>query len=429
MELWVNTYSSPDTVIPYDYYYEQFHNCQPEKGPKPVSESLGSILFGDRLYTSPYVLNVQQNTTCNKLCSPVQIGPEDAKFINERIKEEYSMHWVVDGLPAARMGEDRNTGELFYSIGFEMGYNSKDDRPHLNNHFEILIQYHTEDDVTFRVVGVLVWPFSVKTWGAGDETTCYRPGEATERVILDETKDNQVQFTYNVNWTPSATRWGTRWDNYLHVFDPKIHWFSLINSIVIVLFLSAMIAMILLRALHKDIARYNSEGSEDAQEEFGWKLVHGDVFRPPPFSMWMSVLIGNGAQLFCMTSVTLVFAVLGFLSPSSRGSLATVMLIFYICFGCIAGYVSARVYKMFGGEDWKRNVMLTAFALPGYVLDKDGLTLFEIDLCHLFVSQLFPDWNTFVGSGPIWNNGGIGCHVVSHFRSSLCGGSLLWIQG
>ncbi|OWR55639.1 hypothetical protein KGM_211740 [Danaus plexippus plexippus] len=38
------------------------------------------------------------------------------------------------------------------------------------------------------------------------------------------------------------------------------------NSLVIVLFLSGMVAMILLRTLHKDIARYNQmECGEDAQ--------------------------------------------------------------------------------------------------------------------------------------------------------------------
>ena len=48
------------------------------------------------------------------------------------------------------------------------------------------------------------------------------------------------------------------------------------NSLVIVLFLSGMVAMITVRSLHKDIARYNSlESQEEAQEEFGWKLVHG----------------------------------------------------------------------------------------------------------------------------------------------------------
>lgn len=33
--------------------------------------------------------------------------------------------------------------------------------------------------------------------------------------------------------------------------------YSIMNSLVIVLFLSGMVAMIILRTLHKDIARYN----------------------------------------------------------------------------------------------------------------------------------------------------------------------------
>lgn len=65
--------------------------------------------------------------------------------------------------------------------------------------------------------------------------------------------------------------------------------------------------MILLRTLHKDIARYNQiDSGEDAQEEFGWKLVHGDVFRPPRKGMLLSVFLGSGTQLFCMAGITLV---------------------------------------------------------------------------------------------------------------------------
>ena len=45
----------------------------------------------------------------------------------------------------------------------------------------------------------------------------------------------------------------TRWDNYLHIFDPRIHWFSLINSIVIVVFLCAMVSMILVRSVSRDV--------------------------------------------------------------------------------------------------------------------------------------------------------------------------------
>lgn len=77
--------------------------------------------------------------------------------------------------------------------------------------------------------------------------------------------------------------------------DDEIHVFAILNSILIVLFLSGVVAMILLRTLRKDISTYNEmQTLEEAQEESGWKLVHGDVFRPPSFSpMLLSVLAGE----------------------------------------------------------------------------------------------------------------------------------------
>ncbi|KAJ6221192.1 hypothetical protein RDWZM_007004, partial [Blomia tropicalis] len=126
--------------------------------------------------------------------------------------------------------------------------------------------------------------------------------------------------------------------------------------------------MILLRTLHKDIARYNQIDSEDdAQEEFGWKLVHGDVFRPPQQSMMLAVFLGSGVQVLCMSVITLFFACLGFLSPANRGALMTCALVLYVCLGTPAGYVSARIYKSSGGYRWKLNVLMTALFCPGVV--------------------------------------------------------------
>lgn len=101
------------------------------------------------------------------------------------------------------------------------------------------------------------------------------------------------------------------------------------------------------------------------QEEFGWKLVHGDVFRPPRKGMLLAVLLGSGVQVFCMTLVTLAFACLGFLSPANRGALMTCAMVLYVLLGTPAGYVSARIYKSFGGEKWKSNVLLTSMLCPG----------------------------------------------------------------
>lgn len=72
----------------------------------------------------------------------------------------------------------------------------------------------------------------------------------------------------------SEIRWASRWDTYLMMMDDQIHWFAVINSVMIVLFLSGMVAMIMMRTLRRDISKYNQlESGEDAQEETGWKLV------------------------------------------------------------------------------------------------------------------------------------------------------------
>jgi hypothetical protein len=44
---------------------------------------------------------------------------------------------------------------------------------------------------------------------------------------------------------------------------------------------------------------------EDVQEDWGWKLVHGEVFRTPNNPLVLSALVGNGAQLCSMVSITL----------------------------------------------------------------------------------------------------------------------------
>ena len=44
---------------------------------------------------------------------------------------------------------------------------------------------------------------------------------------------------------------------------------------------------------------------EDTLEETGWKLVHGDVFRPPQRAWLLTAFVGSGVQIFCMVVITL----------------------------------------------------------------------------------------------------------------------------
>ncbi|KAF2108398.1 endosomal P24A protein-like protein [Lophiotrema nucula] len=359
------------SVFSFDYYEPQFRFCKPKDGPREIKESLGSILFGDRILTSPFELKMAVNETCKQLCT-AEYSQADAQFVNKRIINGYDFNWLVDGLPAAQLLKDPETNTLFYSPGFALGIVDDEGAPMLNNHYDIVVEYHEAAKDQYRVVGVMVDPLSMKN-------EC---PNADQPIVLSTSEGDTttVAFTYNVYWLPSPTSFATRWDKYLHVYDPKIHWFSLVNSAVIVVFLIGMVSTILVRTLKKDIARYNrldqlaledfgeNGGVEDGvAEDSGWKLVHGDVFRPPKNPLFLAVMIGNGAQLFMMAGLTIAFAMLGFLSPSSRGSLGTVVIVFYILFGFIGGYISARVYKFFHGESWKLNFFYTPVALPGLV--------------------------------------------------------------
>ncbi len=367
------------SVVSYDYYHPALRFCQPEGGPKSVGESLGSILFGDRIMTSPFELKMAQNETCKQLCS-VTYEQDQGMFVTMLIEQGYSVNWLIDGLPAGQEIIDDLTGTEFYSPGFLIGQDNGDNAIAFNNHFDIVVEYHEVggNPNELRVVGALVQPSSLRY----DDTNSVDCSLQHKPLTLDTsaTAKTLVQFTYSVYWTPSKTVWATRWDKYLHVVEPKIHWFSLINSAIIVVFLVLTVTSVMVRTLRKDIARYNrldqinlddlsgtSALDDGVQEDSGWKLVHGDVFRAPSHPLMLSVFLGNGAQLFVMTGFTIVFALLGFLSPSNRGSLGTIMILLYTILGFVGGYSSARVYKAFGGEKWKLNIALTPLLVPGIV--------------------------------------------------------------
>ncbi|XP_065840471.1 transmembrane 9 superfamily member 2-like [Oscarella lobularis] len=248
------------------------------------------------------------------------------------------------------------------------------------NHVNILITYHSGETENWdgnRLLSAKVFPQSI--YQNPDEKAkpvCVYPSSLTkvpedpapQPLKLDEkSKELTIKFTYSVFFVENNKHsWASRWDYILDSMPhTSIQWFSIVNSFVIVLFLSGMMAMILMRTLHKDLARYNQELSEDVQEEFGWKLVHGDVFRPPSQGMLLSVMVGSGAQIGMIGLTVILFACFGFLSPANRGALMTTALVLFVLLAAPAGYVSARIYKLFSGEKWKTNMLFSAFLIPG----------------------------------------------------------------
>jgi transmembrane 9 superfamily protein 2/4 len=85
---------------------------------------------------------LKDNGTCKSLCVS-SIPPDDAKFINDRIREDYALNWLIDGLPAAEMKIDMKSGDMFFDMGFNLGNDDgpNEERPQLNNHYDIVLRY------------------------------------------------------------------------------------------------------------------------------------------------------------------------------------------------------------------------------------------------------------------------------------------------
>eukprot|EP00978_Attheya_sp_CCMP212_P025322 scaffold81170_cov65-Attheya_sp.AAC.2 len=126
----------------------------------------------------------------------------------------------------------------------------------------------------------------------------------------------------------------------------------------------------MIRTLRKDISGYNEmQTLEEAQEETGWKLVHGDVFRPPSFSpMLLSVCVGTGVQIGTAFGLTMVCAIAKLVSPMKKGQTLMAVTVMYVLCGSVSGYVSSRIYKFCDEKAWKRNILATAAAFPGVLV-------------------------------------------------------------
>ncbi|XP_043695225.1 transmembrane 9 superfamily member 8-like [Telopea speciosissima] len=376
----VNKLTSTKTQLPYSYYSLPY--CPPERI-IDSAENLGEVLRGDRIENSPYVFKMREPQMCNVVCRIV-LDEKTTKAFKEKIDDEYRVNMILDNLPlAVPMRRQDQEFPMVYQHGFHVGLKGaytgvKGEKHFIHNHLQFTVKFHKDLQTdAARIVGFEVKPFSVKHEYEGEWnektrlTTCdpHAKRTVTNSDSPQEVEDKkEIIFTYDVEFEPSDVKWASRWDTYLLMTDDQIHWFSIVNSLMIVLFLSGMVAMIMLRTLYRDISKYNQlETQEEAQEETGWKLVHGDVFRAPVNSDLLCVYVGTGVQFFGMILVTMIFALLGFLSPSNRGGLMTAMLLLWVFMGLFAGYSAARLFKMFKGTEWRKITLRTAFMFPGVV--------------------------------------------------------------
>lgn len=395
----VNSLTSIETELPFSYYSLPY--CQPQGGIKKSAENLGELLMGDQIDNSPYRFKMNVNQSVY-LCTTPPLSEHEVKLLKQRTHDLYQVNMILDNLPAMRFASQN--GVRVQWTGFPIGYTPPEStEDYIINHLQFTVLIHeyegagveiigtgeegmgviTEADKKkasgYEIVGFEVVPCSVKYEPEKMEKLhMYDPVSSVNCPLeLDKAQvirqQERVTFTYEVQFVKSNIRWPSRWDAYLKMEGSRVHWFSILNSLMVIFFLAGIVFVIFLRTVRRDLTRYeelDKEAQAQMNEELsGWKLVVGDVFREPNHSKLLSVMIGDGVQILGMAIVSIVFATLGFMSPASRGMLLTGMILLYLFLGIAAGYVGVRVWSTVKGssDGWRSVSWSTACFFPGIV--------------------------------------------------------------
>ena len=376
--------------IPYDFY--DLPGCHEPKESqfgkrRRERKNLGSRLQGHDMKLAPFLFATKQDHGCTIQCAAT-MDSKTITFMRKLVKAHYRVHLILDRLPVLMRSKDYNHAVRGYPIGFEAPPSFRGleaGEYYFFNHLKFTVTYN-ENASEFsdtRITGFDVHPISFQhdplpagvdaeaASVASCDGTNFVPNDPSRYVKLKQTGTQplSILYSYEVEWVESDLQWADRWDVYLlSAPEDDLHYFSIVNSLMIVLFLTGAIGTIMIRTLRKDISVYNElDTLEDGAEETGWKLVHGDVFRPPrTMPLVLSVLVGTGAQICSAFGLAMLAAILKFLNPVQKGQTLTCLLILYVLCGFVSGYVSSRLYKFMDQKAWKLNIIATATALPGF---------------------------------------------------------------
>jgi len=352
--LWVNNvgpYYNPQE----SYKYFSLPFCVRELDESEINDPslqrpahIGEVLHGvDHVY-SRIPIYFRQNSA--KMLCTQKLDDFAAQKLDVAIRKQYWYQMHLDDLPIWGMvgelvKEDESTAKT--QRGSLLGFET-----YIYTHKSFVISYNGP-----RIISVNM---------TADDPVLVRAGA-------------QLDFSYSVEFVPTTDEYSDRFVRYLDndFFQHQIHWFSILNAFMMVLLLCGVVAVILVRTLKRDYAKYNLDSSElgafgvSAVDDSGWKQIHGDVFRSPPELMMLSVLLGNGVQLIVLFLLIALASLLGSFYMN-RGSTAKWSLILYSLTAVVSGFVSGRYYKLnrdkrrspTGSNDWKPVMFLNACLLP-----------------------------------------------------------------
>eukprot|EP01132_Coremiostelium_polycephalum_P007798 gene7798-9598_t len=329
----VGPFSNPTET--YEFYTLPF--CKPTSNEFEYKKSkLGEIIQGDSAVLSDYKFPFRINFAEKKLCT-YSIEKNEIKKFKDAIDEYYYAEMIYDDLP------------IFSFIGSVDTTDQAKPKYYLYTHIPFDIEYNND-----QIIKISIKTESIRV---------------TE--LVDGVEDLELTLTYSASWTPTDTPFSERMKLYEEFFpkELEIHWLSIMNSFFLVILLTGFLAIIMMKTLKNDYSRYSKSDEEedtDYQEDYGWKLIHGEVFRFPPHKNLFSAFYGVGWQFITIVSGILILSLFGIFYPNNGGTMYTACIVLYALTSVISGYQSGKMYKNMGGTKWAWNIILTAtlFTVP-----------------------------------------------------------------
>lgn len=327
IDLWVNKigpYSSPTESYG---FFDKLAWCKPDEM-EHRSLKLGETLAGDHLVKSRYRLRFNGDMDAEELCEKSLTADEVDDFVRA-IRKRFVYDFVLDNLPM----------KLF------VGEVSDD-----------------EEDKTFLYTNI---DFTISR---NREHIIEASASPTQAVELVEGRPAKIVFSYSVKWQETEFPFERRAEKYrdpFHSYDKDIHWYSIGNAILSVLLLMGLLGSILMRVIRKDFREYEALDADDEADDYGWKLLYGDVFRFPRGLSLLCPFLGTGVQMLILSGILLIFGALEFFHPLSRGTIYTTAVVCYAATAGVAGFSSGYLYKQMGGGAWIRNALMTVFVFCG----------------------------------------------------------------
>jgi transmembrane 9 superfamily protein 2/4 len=392
--------SSKRGIIPYGY--TRLNICQSQKIVR-AEDTLGEILTGEVFYTTNYLVRTNDDSFCEELCYNT-FSEKNVKLIQKLIRRRYFTNWILDKLPAGLILYNKETKQtsLKYFNGIPLGY-QKNGTYYIYNHYQFHILLNKIDDEKYNVVGFNILPLSIKH--NHQQRVCAKDSkDILENLEKEEQplEEGNILFTYDVIFEYSDITFASRWDHY-KTTTAGIHWTGIIISEILIIIISVIIVFILCKNLRSDISSYNERVSQlEEIDEYDWKQVSGDVFRPPSVNLLLLCsMLGTGTQLFLMITATLILGIFGYMNPEHRTNILSIGLLFFCFMGLPGGYISGLFYRFWGGESWLRVSIFSSLFFPGalifgYIIvniiltiEKSNAAVHFYDILSLFVLWLF----------------------------------------